>query len=464
MHHPKGTSEHPLTPLKMTSDTTLFLENKQKRIRRRAIVDESRLPGRLQAADAGRDRPGSFSVDHLSEGKKRGPHPEPRHHLPSIPLNTTFHELVRRESMSYHSDPKQAKSVRVVFPTLFYNLFIPKQVTAIVSTMSIVEEQMSDIEKLWRKLDPSKERTPVMIYNTVGTRLGRNASGSPLTIEWMHETCRTHSVDCQFQEHFDSAFEDVTLEMVYEHCYTHRHTDAKVVYLHSKGSYHESHQNMHWRRALLQAVLHHECLISRPDQCNVCGLQFWPVWNAFFPGNFFAADCAYVSKLMHPIEFNRKQERLVLERENRGFETTLYGATAFALGLSRYMPEAWIGSHPHLLPCDMSTELDMQYWMRFHEQIDLEWSIAPRFPLETSHWPQMDHQRLRRIMESREERKHEYFLLLGRLYQWSQLYPDILPLDDSWVWLFFPDGIEWKDYFYRLQSSAKDFSLPWEGD
>jgi hypothetical protein len=451
--------------VKVTSDTTLFLENRQKRIRGRTVVGDQRLSDKLQAADATDGvRPGSSTLDRLSGGKQRGPYLKPRHLHPSIPKNSTFHDLVRQKSTVYLSDPKKASlaSARVIFPTLFYNLFIPKEAMSIVDTMSIVGEQILDIEKLWRKLDPLKERAPVLIYNTIGTRLGKNASESPLTIQWMHDTCQTSGVDCQFQEHFDSGFEDVTLEMVYQHCTSHRHTDAKVVYLHSKGSYHESHQNMHWRRALLQAVLHKECLVSRPDQCNVCGLQFWPVWNAFFPGNFFAADCAYVSELIHPIEFNRQQERLVLERGHRGFETTLYGATAFALGLSRYMPESWIGSHPHLLPCDMSTELDMQYWMRFHEQIDFEWSVAPRFPLEKSHWPQMDHQRLRRILESREERNREYFLLLGRFYQWSQLYPDVLPLDDSWIWLWFPDGMEWKDYFYRRQSLAKDFSLPWE--
>ena len=62
-----------------------------------------------------------------------------------------------------------------------------------------------------------------------------------------------------------------TLELVHRHCLLHR-TD-RVIYIHTKGSFHPSSRNDRLRQNLMKAVIH--CVQARLlDQSDVCGLRF----------------------------------------------------------------------------------------------------------------------------------------------------------------------------------------------
>jgi hypothetical protein len=104
-------------------------------------------------------------------------------------------------------------------------------------------------------------------------------------------------IACVHINHYETAFEEVTLQSLYDYC--HVHPSHSVVYLHSKGSYQQHGTlNQAWRPHLTTAATHRDCIhppvMHDQDghatvECNVCGLQFYPLWApvcfvvVFFP-------------------------------------------------------------------------------------------------------------------------------------------------------------------------------------
>ena len=191
-----------------------------------------------------------------------------------------------------------------------------------------------------------------------------------------------------------------------------------VIYLHSKGTYHSAGgRNDVWRRALTHAATHTSCLASlhhhthhhtttttttmttenaststttapssHETLCNVCGLQFYPLWTNFYPGNMFAADCSYVRHLLDPLHEFPKQLANVVHHVNRSSSYSSSSSSRLSsipssssssspsspsssqfrwthelynfsnpgnTGLDRYSSEHWIASHPLIRPCDI---------------------------------------------------------------------------------------------------------------
>jgi len=126
-------------------------------------------------------------------------------------------------------------------------------------------------------------------------------------------------------------------------------------------------------------------------------------------------------------------------------------------GLDRYSNEHWIGSHPDLIPCDMSPKkADHNLWTsskepRLETADRLQWSPSPRhiFPIgeaiNDDFWFTLHYQKELKqpIIKDDQARKREYFLLPGYLHKWIHLYRQ-LPSQQSWVWKWFPDGVFWK--------------------
>jgi hypothetical protein len=74
-------------------------------------------------------------------------------------------------------------------------------------------------------------------------------------------------------KHYEEASEVVTLRSLWQFCLTHN--DTNVVYLHSKGSFHPSPQNDHFRRLITLGALSDQCA-TLPSTCNVCSSRFSP--------------------------------------------------------------------------------------------------------------------------------------------------------------------------------------------
>ena len=66
------------------------------------------------------------------------------------------------------------------------------------------------------------------------------------------------------------------------------------------GTYHNTSHNEVWRKPLFEAAIHKDCIDPPDKSCNVCGLQFFPTWAHFMPGNFWTAQCSYINKLLPP--------------------------------------------------------------------------------------------------------------------------------------------------------------------
>ena len=75
-----------------------------------------------------------------------------------------------------------------------------------------------------------------------------------------------------------------------------------VVYLHSKGSFHDSTGQKQLREYLTKGALSEECL-TLPNQCNVCSTRISPHPHLHVPGIMWASRCDYVSRLVDPLAF-----------------------------------------------------------------------------------------------------------------------------------------------------------------
>jgi hypothetical protein len=217
--------------------------------------------------------------------------------------------------------------------------------------------------------------------------------------------------------------------------------------MHSKGSFHHADgDNERWRRMMTLAVTSEMCLNPPDNSCNVCGLIFYNLWTLFFPGNFWTADCSYINKLVRPDVFEEQMtditERALLNRLQRKFATNLFTDRSDHFGIERYSMEHWVGSHPHIKPCDVSDKsLDLAAWTQGERTAeDFTWGMAPRrktAPIDNNPKAQTI------VYGRRANRMREYSLLPGNIFKWFALYNETPP-HDSWIWSWFPDGEEWR--------------------
>jgi hypothetical protein len=96
-------------------------------------------------------------------------------------------------------------------------------------------------------------------------------------------------------------------------------------------------------------------------------------------------------------------------------------------GAGRYSQEHWIGSHPSLQPCDLTSDSLTDWRQRWHNSVEFTWSMFPR-PVQTND-PSTDWNRQP--------------LIAGNLLKWFTLYGHA-PADDSWAWRWFPYSEKYK--------------------
>jgi hypothetical protein len=156
-------------------------------------------------------------------------------------------------------------------------------------------------------------------------------------------------------QHHPEGAETVTLHSLWQYCREHR--EKKVVYMHSKGSFHHNPENERLRKFLTRSVLSRQCAYKDEHgensfTCNVCTSRFSPFPHPHTSGNMFLADCEYVSNLINPLEFEermndipRMKERMQMPEETR--------IDASGVGADRFSCEHWIHSSPSVRPCDL---------------------------------------------------------------------------------------------------------------
>lgn len=167
-------------------------------------------------------------------------------------------------------------------------------------------------------------------------------------------------------QHHQEGDEVLTLYELWTYCQSH--TSSKVVYLHSKGSFHPSDRNDKLRKYLTFGALSAECA-NLPDTCNVCSSRMSPLPHPHTAGNMWLAKCDYITRLISPLA---AKERSLPPHFNSDSPCDGWG---------RYFSEHWVHSHPLVKPCDLYPEKDHVWNYDGVPSIPFkkELQIAPRF-------------------------------------------------------------------------------------
>jgi hypothetical protein len=230
-------------------------------------------------------------------------------------LGTTFLSLSKIPPASYYDDviqPNQIDSSAHV--QVFYNIFVKNEDDE-ERVRAIIDEQLAF-------LDPDVHNKKVLV-----TSIGHLANLANIT-------------NAVTREHQPEGSEALTLHAIWDFCRENHHHETKVVYLHSKGSFHDTPQNERLRSFLTKGALSKECA-NLPESCNVCSSRMSPLPHPHTPGNMWLARCDYVANLIDPYALQQGKLPVNFQGNNpcRGFGRSFY--------------EHWVHSHPSVMPCDL---------------------------------------------------------------------------------------------------------------
>jgi hypothetical protein len=155
---------------------------------------------------------------------------------------------------------------------VFYNLFVASADDE-ARVQAIVDEQMANLDHNLHDVNDSITMLGHMLPNVSSYMI---------------------------RDHLEQGDEGETLHALWKYCKEHDNRQRKVVYLHSKGSFHPKPQNDKLRRFLTEGALSPECA-NLPDTCDVCSSRMSPLPHPHTPGNMWLARCDYVAKLVRHI-------------------------------------------------------------------------------------------------------------------------------------------------------------------
>ena len=247
-------------------------------------------------------------------------------------------DITRPPLTTSHAAIHNASKIRI-----FYNLFT-KSVEDEDRVRSIVQEQ-------FQYLNPLLHDTNVTIIS-----IGHPLSSIPYNLS--------------ISVHRNKGSELATLHALWEYCQSNNNPSTKVIYLHSKGSFHPRPENELLRNFLTQGALSEECA-NLPDSCNVCSSRMSPLPHPHTSGNMWLARCDYISQLFNPFMRN---------------DHILFRNDVPCKGWGRFLAEHWVHSHPSVKPCDLYPGKEFIWAYENIPQgakLELrELKLAPRFQLE----------------------------------------------------------------------------------
>ena len=222
----------------------------------------------------------------------------------SIPEHVLVEERIVQEEQAAASPASPA-------PTsipIFYNLFIEK-LSDVPRVSNFVRDQLLDY------LKPGIHG-PILI-NSIGV------------VDDLRKLFWPPSLNATLMNHYEKGDEVDTLQELWSYCSREdTHPEQKVVYLHSKGSFHWHEANEQLRVYLTKGALSEECS-NLPDTCNVCSSRMSPMPHPHTSGNMWLSRCEYVRKLIEPKQFIRAM--FATNRELRNKESGCMGTGRFAL-------------------------------------------------------------------------------------------------------------------------------------
>ena len=355
-------------------------------------------------------------------------------------------------------DESKMKLSYILHLSVFLNAYFPVENNRYQAALKIVEEQLEQISKS-HAADNSDGAKLNVFLQAVGNPLFNESVLNMLCV-------KMNKLQCHMSGHMKEGGEIDTLVKMYQHC--GKVPDpriARATYLHNKGSFHPSQSNNNWRRAMTDAALSKQCSQPPNSTCDVCGLQFAAppgMFTNLFPGNMFTARCDYVNQLLHPKEYSKRQGDVVRKsfrlREQGRFHFKEKDHNPWVTGLRRYTPEHYIGSHPNIIPCDLSREPDYWYWQSdtLHTANEFEWAMFPRqanFDVSAAADPNLSDFLLN--LSNTDKRIRAYTYLAGLIFRHIELYNMTPPLN-SWMFDWLPDGKFWRVMVKQHGNSVVD--------
>jgi len=344
---------------------------------------------------------------------------------------------------------------------IFYHIYISKneegesgnkKINLTAAALSIVEEQLFQVGQS-ATFPPTSSDLTAIPYNK--TTVFYNTIGRKIDTSYIDKVCIKNNLQCHHLNHYYGGYEMRTLQDVHNYCLRKPDTqDHLVVYMHNKGSFHIGKRgSTHQRRSMTTAITSDQCYSAlQQDQCTLCGLAFSPWKSPFYPGNFWAAQCTYVQKLLDPYSY-KNQTFISIGRarkmQERGRVTlSLFPEKPYNLGTGRYAAEFWVGSHPTVRACDVASIAQYGKFLQHDLSFaDMDLQVAPRDNVTTEEYI------MKRMPNTTLGQLREYFLEVGYILRWYRLYNQVAP-PDSWFWKYMPHGQLWKIAVEKHQRAA----------
>lgn len=295
---------------------------------------------------------------------------------------------------------------------IFYNVYIKENDTA--RGIKIINEQLQA-----RASSPTLAST-MLYYNHIGDTNARFPHCEP---------CVRLNISL-------SGNEVMTLQALHRYCGAN--PNARVIYIHSKGTYTSTTKNDKLRKVLTKGAFSDLCAHmprkgkgSERAVCNVCAAKFNAIPFHASPGNMFVAECSYVNLLIEPRHYAQKREKMM--KELHSLSSSSLDSLGFLsqpsirwqffrpswIGLERYAMEHWICSHPSFQGCDVYN--NSFSYMNPPNVDDLREGLAraPRGTINDNKMP-----------------LHPFFLLKGVLHAYKKIY-NATPPSTSWIYKFY---------------------------
>lgn len=252
-----------------------------------------------------------------------------------------------------------------------------------------------------------------------------------------------NSIPCVHLKHYNREYRGETIRHV--HAYCKNNPTQRVAYLHNRLPAHITDKYPLLSRHLTKAATSDACLnaLTEKDQCNVCGLQFFTKHTFHMAGGTWSASCSYINNLLEPETFvNRMQlyiKKVLIQKIWTRINFGIMKETPDLIGLDDYAMDHWIGSHPTILPCDLTDKLT-RFGFRERQESFFTLRKGPR--TQGLPFSQLDRQMEVKVFSTERLRMREFLYLAGNLLKWYILY-ESAPPPSSWAWSFFPDGEVW---------------------
>ena len=290
-----------------------------------------------------------------------------------------------------HKEQQHHSSIREPLIKIFYNLFVQSSNDA-GRVLKIFDEQ-------FRAINPNIHDMNISI-NSIGHRMSYIPKQYTIA-------------------HHETGGEDMTLHSLWEYCQANNHTETKVVYLHSKGSFHPDENNDMLRRFLTEGALSDECA-HLPNECDVCSSRMSPLPHPHTSGNMWVARCSYINKLRDPYVLKNGKLPNIFNTDNG------------CKGFGRYFFEHWVHSHPSVRPCDLYPGREYTWAYENIPNVNFEKQLreAPRF--EFNVYVDLMLQNYWYCREDTNELKTLEGYLENRIWNYNQLYNISVMEDTSW--------------------------------